>query len=83
MPPGGINFIIIIIEGLRAYGRRFGGSSKFSVAILPHCQNLRTSLSLIISKMLRGKSPLSSLSPPPYGDIVALFYEKLDIGSQF
>jgi hypothetical protein len=32
--------------------------------------------------MLRGKSSLSSLSPPHYGDIVALLYKKLDISSQ-
>ena len=42
---------------------------------------LHTSLGLIISKILRGKSPLSSLLHPCCGDIVALFYKKLDMGS--
>ena len=53
-----------------------------SFKILPHYLNLRTSLSLIISKILRGKSPLFSPSPLRYGKTVALLHKKLDIGSR-
>jgi hypothetical protein len=42
---------------------------------LPHCHTLRTSLGLIIPKILRGKSSLPSLSPPRCSDIVALLYK--------
>jgi len=48
---------------------------------LTYYYTLYTSLYLIISKIVRSKSPLSSLPPLRYSDIVALFYEKLDIGS--
>jgi len=37
---------------------------------------------LIITKILRAKSSLSSLLPLHYSDIIAVFYEKLDIGSR-
>ena len=53
-----------------------------SVAILPYCYTLYTSLRLIISKIVRAESPLSSLSPLYCGDIIALFYKKLDIDSR-
>ena len=43
---------------------------------------LYTSLRLIISKILKAKSSLPSLSPLRYSSIVALFYKKLDIASQ-
>ena len=52
------------------------------VAISPHCYILSISLRLIIPKILRAKSSLSSLSPLRYSNIIALFYKKLDIGSQ-
>ena len=46
-------------------------------ASLPHCQTSHTPLGLIISKVLRGKSYLSSLSPPRCVNIVALLYKKV------
>ena len=52
------------------------------VTILPYYQNLRTSLRLIISKIVRAKSPLFSLLPLRYSDIIALLYKNLDIGSR-
>ena len=36
---------------------------------------------LNISKILRGESSLSSLWPPRCGNIIALLYKKLDMGS--
>ena len=66
-------------KSLGAYGPSFGGNE--SSKSLPHCQNLYTSPSLVISEIVQAKSPLSSLSPPRYGDIVALFCEKLDMGN--
>jgi hypothetical protein len=46
------------------------------------CHTLHTFLCLIISKISRGKSSLSSILPPRCGNIVALLYKKLDIHSQ-
>ena len=63
-------------------GRKNRQSQNSSVAILPYYYILYTSLRLIISKIVRAKSPLSSLSPLYYGDIVALLYKKLGIGSR-
>ena len=34
-----------------------------------------------MSKILKAKSSLFSLLPLSYGNIIALFYKKLDIGS--
>ena len=51
------------------------------VKILPYCHTLRTSLGLIIFKILQGESSLFSLSPPRCGNIMALLYKKLDMGS--
>ena len=64
-----------IFVGRIFVGRIFVGRN---LALLPF---LYTSLRLIISKILRAKSPFSSLSPLYYSDIVALLYKKLDIGS--
>ena len=77
-------FVGRIFVGYIFIGRIFVGRwSHFclvgrNLALLPF---LYTSLRLIISKILRAKSPFSSLSPLYYGDIIALFYEKLDISS--
>jgi len=63
-------------------GSRSQNSSVSFYHNLALLHTLYTSLRLIISKILRVKSSLSSLSPLRYGDIVALFYKKLDIGSR-
>ena len=55
------------------------GSQSVFIAFLPYCHTLYTSLCLIISKIVQAKSPLSSLSPPYYGNIVALLYGGLGI----
>ena len=60
-------------------------SQNLSVSFYRNLALLHTSyasLRLIISRILRAKSSLSFLSPLRYGDIVALFYKKLDIGSR-
>ena len=59
------------------FSRRSHFLSQFCLTAIP----LYTSLRLIISKILKAKSSLSSLSPLYYSNIIALFYKKLDIDS--
>ena len=55
--------------------------SKLCTRLCSKLYTLYTSLCLIISKILLAKSPFSSLSPLYCGNIIALLYKKLDIGS--
>jgi len=64
----------------KSYSPSFGGNDSFNIfALLLKLTHFFKSSYLSI---LQAKSSLSSLSPPHYSDIVALFYEKLNIGSQ-
>ena len=56
--------------------------SKLCSKLRSKLYTLYTSLRLIISKILKAKSSLPSLSPLRYSSIIALFYRKLYIGSQ-
>jgi len=67
--------LLLITNEFSTKGLRF--MVQALVKILPHCQTLHTPLGLIISKMLRGKSSLSSLSPLCCVNIVALLYKKV------
>ena len=72
----------ILDIGSRSHFRRLYFLQNSSVVILPYCFTLYTSLGLTISKILRGKRSLPFLLPPHFGDIIALLYKKLDIGSR-
>ena len=57
--------------------------STTKLTTLPnHCQTLLPSPRLIILKILRGISSLFSLSPLCSSYVVAMLYQKLDIGGR-